>query len=127
MPALPGRGEASAEPVEPAAAGAPPPPPAPEQESSLDISPDSLLGLDRKSVRALLGRPSFIRREKPMELWRYRHGSCALALFLYGETAGGAESFRVHHVESWAPGGAETPPRECLNTLARRARQQPTG
>ncbi len=127
LPALPGRGEASAEPVEPASTGAPPTPPEPEQEASLDINPDSLLGLDRKSVRALLGRPSFIRREKPMELWRYRHGGCALALFLYGDTAGGADSFRVRHVESWAPGGAETPPGACLNALARRARQQPTG
>lgn len=125
MPALPGSEVAADKPAE--AEAARPPEPPPEQTASLDIDPDSLIGLDRRAVRTLLGQPSFVRREKPMELWRYRHGGCALALFLYAEKAGGADSFRVRHVESWAPGGAETPPRECLNALARRARQQPTG
>ena len=113
---------------EPAGTAAPPPPePEPGQTASLDIDLDSLIGLDRAEVRALLGPPSFIRREKPTELWRYRHGSCALALFLYAERPGGEEIFRVRHIESWAPGGEQTPPRECLNALARHAREQPTG
>ena len=107
-------------PVEPAE-------PEPEQTASLDIDPDSLIGLDRNEVEALLGPPSFIRREKPTELWRYRHETCALALFLYVGGAGGDEAFRVRHIESWAPGGEQTPPRKCLNALARHARKQPTG
>ena len=101
--------------------------PEPERTASLDIDPKSLIGLDRNAVRALLGPPSFIRREKPTELWRYRHGSCALALFLYVGAAGGDETLRVRHIESWAPGGEQTPPGKCLNALARHARKQPTG
>ncbi len=128
LPVLPPGGGGPAEPAE-AASGEPPPPPGPEPErtAALDIDPKSLIGLDRNEVRALLGSPSFIRSEKPTELWRYRHGTCALALFLYAGGAGGGETFRVRHIESWAPGGEQTPPRKCLNALARHARQQPTG
>ncbi|MDE0059401.1 MAG: hypothetical protein OXI22_23810 [Defluviicoccus sp.] len=129
LPALPAGGGERAGSAEAASAEPPPPPPEPEPEqaASLDIEPDSLIGLDRNEVRALLGPPSFIRREKPTELWRYRHGTCALALFLYVGATGSDETLRVRHIESWAPGGEQTPPRECLNALARHARQQPTG
>ena len=129
LPVLSAGGGAPAGTAETAPAAPPPPEPEPqpEQTASLDIDPDSLIGLDRAEVRALLGPPSFIRREKPTELWRYRHGSCALALFLYAERPGGEEIFRVRHIESWAPGGEQAPPRECLNALARHAREQPTG
>lgn len=122
MPAPPGHD--AAEPVRTAVTQAPP---EPQPEAVPEIGPDSLIGLDRQAVRELLGPPSFVRREKPTELWRYRDGGCALALFLYAEKSGGVETFRVRHVESWAPGGEQTPPRECLNSLARRARLQPTG
>ena len=105
----------------------PAPPPEPVRPPAPDIDPDTLIGLDRPGVRALLGQPSFVRREKPMELWRYRHGGCALALFLYADRAGDEDSFRVRHVESWAPGGEQTPPRACLNAVAQRARQKPAG
>ena len=124
LPVLSAGGGGPAELAETAPAAPPPPEPEPERTASLDIDPDSLVGLDREAVRALLGPPSFVRREKPTELWRYRHGSCALALFLYAEKPGDDETFRVRHIESWAPGGEQTPPRECLNALAR---QQPAG
>ena len=123
LPVLPGGGEAVAEPAQTAAVEPAPP----EPEPTPYISPDSLIGLDREAVKTLLGPPTFVRRDKPTELWRYRHGGCALALFLYADGRGRDAAFRVRHVESWAPGGEPTPPGECLNTLARRTRQQPTG
>ena len=124
LPDLSGDGEAGTEPARTAAAA---PPPAPERKPAPEIDPESLIGLDRKAVRTLLGPPTFVRQEKPTELWRYRHGGCALVLFLYSDGAGRNAPFRVRHVESWAPGGEQTPPGECLNALARDARQQPTG
>lgn len=122
LPVLPG-GEARREPVQTAAVEPDPP----EREVAPRVNPDSLIGLDRKAIGALLGPPTFVRRDKPTELWRYRHGSCALALFFYADGPGRDATFRVRHLESWAPGGEQTPPGECLNDLARLARQQPTG
>lgn len=122
LPVLPGPGgdrvaSAAAIPVE-----APrPPQEGPAAEAPLEIGPDRVLDLDGQAVEALLGEPDFVRRENPMELWRYRHERCAVALFLYAEEADGRGPLRVRHVEAWAPGEEETPPRECLSALARRA------
>ena len=131
LPAPPGAdagaGAAVAEAARSAPSEAAPPARAVARKAVPEIRPDSLFGLDRQAVEALLGPPSFVRREKPSELWRYRHGSCALALFLHADGSGRDASFRVRHIESWAPGGEQTPPGECLNALARRARQQPAG
>ena len=125
LPVLPGGGEAAGGSAQAAAAEPVPALPAPKPEPYID--PDSLMGLDREAVEALLGPPTFVRRDRPTELWRYRHGGCALALFLYADGPGRGATFRVRHIESWAQGGEQTPPGECLNALARRARQQPTG
>ena len=105
---------------------APPPDSTPAKESSLQIGPERVLGLDRQAVEALLGEPDFVRRENPMELWRYRHEGCAVALFLYAEEADGRGAFRVRHIEAWAPGAEEISPRACLSALARRTGQSPT-
>ena len=97
LPVLPGGG-AGAEEAQVAASE--PALPAPEPEATPHISPDSLIGLDREAVKTLLGPPTFVRRDKPTELWRYRHGSCALALFLYADGPGRDAPFRVRHIES---------------------------
>lgn len=94
-------------------------------DASPDIGPDRVLGLDGQAVEALLGQPDFVRRENPMELWRYRHEGCAVALFLYTEEGNGRGPLRVRHIEAWAPGEEETPPRECLSTLAGRVGKNP--
>ena len=96
-------------------------------EASLDIGPDRVLGLDGRAVEALLGEPDFVRRENPMELWRYRHERCAVALFLYAEEADKHGPLRVRHVEAWAPGDDQISPRACLSALARRAGRLPAG
>lgn len=86
-----------------------------------------MLGLDPRAVETLLGEPDFVRRENPMELWRYRHEGCAVALFLYAEEPGGRGPLRVRHIEAWAPGDRQTSPRACLSALARRAGQGSAG
>ena len=107
--------------------------PAPSQEkpaateASLDIGPDRVLDLDGQAVEALLGAPDFVRRENPMELWRYRHEKCAVALFLYAEEGNGRGPLRVRHVEAWAPGDEQTSPRACLSALAKQAGRTPEG
>ena len=129
LPVLSSPGGAGDKPA--GAVAVPPPSPpnesGPAKEASLDIDPDRVLGLDRPAVEALLGEPDFVRRENPMELWRYRHEECAVALFLYAEEPDGRGPLRVRHVEAWAPGAEETPPGACLSALARRAGRTPTG
>lgn len=129
LPVLPGPGGAGGKPAETAAAGPsmPPQEAMPAKEAALDIGPDRVLGLDGQAVETLLGEPDFVRRENPMELWRYRHEGCAVALFFYAEEPGGRGPLRVRHIEAWAPGDKQISPRACLSALARRAEQSPTG
>lgn len=47
-----------------------------------------LKGLTSTEVKAMLGQPSFMRRDKPAEIWQYRNNVCILDLFLYPEEAG---------------------------------------
>ena len=129
LPALSGPGGSGGTPSETAKAppSAPPRKNAPAKEASLDIGPDRVLGLDRQAVEKLLGEPDFVRRENPMELWRYRHDGCAVVLFLYAEEPAGRGPLRVRHIEAWAPGAEQTSPRACLSALARRAGQNASG
>lgn len=129
LPLLSSPGDEKTGPKETVSVPSPPPPQEPPAATvaSLDIGPDRVLGLDGKAVEALLGQPDFVRRENPMELWRYRHESCAVALFLYAGEANGRGPLRVRHIEAWAPGDVETSPRACLSALARRAEPPPSG
>ena len=129
MPILSGPGGNGGKPAEAAAAGPsmPPQESVPAKEAALDIGPDRVLGLDGRAVETLLGEPDFVRRENPMELWRYRHEGCAVVLFFYAEEPGGRGLLRVRHIEAWTPGDTQISPRACLSALARRAGQSPTG
>ncbi|MDE0333949.1 MAG: hypothetical protein OXI64_03245 [Defluviicoccus sp.] len=122
LPVLSSLGGDGAESAAAVPVGAPPPPrEEPATETRLEIGPDRVLDLDGRAVEALLGEPDFVRRENPMELWRYRHERCAVALFLYAEEADGRGALRVRHVEAWAPGEEQTSPRACLSAIANRA------
>ena len=129
MPVLSGPGGVPGKSAESAAAQSPAPPVenTAEEEASLDIGPDRVLGLDRRAVETLLGEPDFVRRENPMELWRYRHKGCAVVLFLYAEEPNRLGPLRVRHIEAWAPGDEQISPRACLSALARKAGQRATG
>ncbi len=83
----------------------------------IDDDPGRLLGLDRKALRALLGKPGFVRRDDPARMWRYRHANCVLDLFLYAKAGAPAPSFRVRHVEARAGDLQATSTRRCLRAL----------
>ncbi len=59
--------------------------------------PRTLVGLEHHQVKALLGEPSFKRRDDPAQIWQYRDSTCILDVFLYRPDVGGA--YRVVHVE----------------------------
>jgi hypothetical protein len=61
-----------------------------------------LVGWEADRIRGLYGKPSFIRKEKESELWRYDGQNCAAFFVLYQEQAG----LRVHHVETYPAQGA---------------------
>lgn len=62
---------------EPPAPSRPAPPPA--------VPPESLNGLKRDEVRALLGPPTSETTRAMGTIWRYRRGECALSLVFYPE------------------------------------------
>lgn len=69
--------------------------PAPREESQRAADPKTLVGLTGSEVSGLLGRPGFVRRDAPAEIWQYRGADCVLDVFLYTEANGA----RVKHVE----------------------------
>ncbi len=72
-------------------AGRPPPPPETGREP-----PARLIGLSREFVLELLGPAGFIRRDGPVQIWRYADDDCFLDVFLFRE----GDAFRVNHVEA---------------------------
>lgn len=78
-----------------------------------------LTGLSREAVIELLGPAGFIRRDGPVQIWRYTGDDCFLDLFLFRE----ADSFRVNHVEARGKTAGQVPVFPCYQRLvgARRA------
>jgi len=71
------------------------PMPAPRDDRRRDSDPKLLIGLTGAQIAELLGRPGFVRRDAPAEVWQYRGSDCVLDVFLYADGA----SARVQHVE----------------------------
>jgi hypothetical protein len=55
----------------------------------------ALVGLVSRDVEGLLGRPAFVRRDGPAQIWQYGNNACTLNLFFYSEGA----VLKVRHVE----------------------------
>jgi hypothetical protein len=86
----------------------------------VDDDPEKLRGMDPARLTGLLGRPAFLRRDAPAELWQYRHQSCVLDLFLYpGTEPGGGSGLSVRHFEARSRNRSPTSPRACLGELLR--------
>ena len=117
---------------EAAAATAETPAPAPKTLPDLAMSPDvrgrdivpgpgqvpaprTLLGLEHHQVMALLGEPSFKRRDDPAQIWQYRDSTCILDVFLYRPKGGGA--YRVTHVEVRGHGVIKVSDEDCFLRL----------
>jgi hypothetical protein len=78
-----------------------------------------LTGLSREAVLELLGPAGFVRRDGPVQIWRYTGDECFLDLFLFRE----ADAFRVNHVEARAKTAGPVAVFPCYQRLvaARRA------
>lgn len=104
-------------PPPPAAASIPKPPPprpAPPPVSSPPSPPaaaDSLTGLGRDEVRALLGPPASETARAMGTVWRYRRGDCALSLVFYPEVETSVERVLGYEFEGGKDAGA------CLKRL----------
>ncbi len=78
-------------------------------------APRTLLGLEHHQVMALLGEPSFKRRDDPAQIWQYRDSTCILDIFLYRPKGGGA--YRVTHVEVRGHGVIKVSDKDCFLRL----------
>lgn len=81
----------------------------------IPVPPAQLIGLDRDSLMAALGAPSFVRRDRPAELWQYGGATCILDLFLYPGADGGA--YTVAHVETRPRAGDPVSEHDCVSRL----------
>ena len=59
------------------------------------VKPEQIMGLTRIELLGLLGKPDFLRRDAPAEIWQYRGKKCILDVFLYDS----GEYYRVLHFE----------------------------
>jgi hypothetical protein len=82
-----------------------------------------LTGLSREAVLGLLGPAGFIRRDGPVQIWRYTGDDCFLDLFLFRE----ADSFRVNHVEARSKTAGAVPVYPCYQRLVGARRAGPSG
>ena len=98
-------------------------PPAPELDESVQ-----LIGMDATGVVALLGKPSFRRRESDAQYWRYSFSGCVVDIYVYRD----ARSDRDHVVhydlhEPWRPPRMRRSPTQNCDVLARRLVRDSTG
>ncbi|MBM3598638.1 MAG: hypothetical protein FJX35_10525 [Alphaproteobacteria bacterium] len=93
------------------------------REEPRRADPKTLVGLTGKQVAELLGRPGFVRRDAPAEVWQYRGADCVLDIFLYAEPLGADGGTKVHHVELRARQMAQPSPPSCFDGMLGRARK----
>ncbi len=98
--------------------GRPPPP----LESERD-SPVRLVGLSREFVLELLGPAGFVRRDGPVQIWRYTGNDCFLDIFLFRE----GDAFRVNHVEARSKNAEPISVNSCYQRLVAARRGGGTG
>lgn len=78
----------------------------------------SLIGLPRERVQEVFGKPRWVRREAPAEVWQYAGKNCVLDLYLYQVEGGGMS---VSFVEARDGAAIATEPESCFSTLVQRA------
>ncbi len=71
------------------------PAPRPIAKAPPPLKPERIMGLTRTELLDLLGKPDFLRRDAPAEIWQYRGKECILDVFLYDS----GEHYRVLHFE----------------------------
>lgn len=92
------------------------------EDSYQSADPDEMMGLGRKAVQALLGKPGLVRREAPAEVWQYQSGGCVLDVFLYQASA----DFQVVYLEARTGQAIDTAAATCLGAVLDRRRATPS-
>jgi len=77
--------------------------------------PDGLKGVAARDLIGVIGKPEFIRKDRPAEIWQYRGAACTLDIFLYQNVTG--EPYRVDYIETRAHAGGPTSNRACLTSI----------
>ncbi len=75
--------------------------------------PARLVGLSREHLLDVLGPAGFVRRDGPVQIWRYSNDECFLDVFLYR----GGDGFHVDHVEARTKGAAQIALDDCYGRL----------
>jgi hypothetical protein len=70
-------------------------------------------GYQAQSLVGLIGRPDFVRRDGPAQIWQYRSNACILDLFMYGATT----DKTVKHAELRGGTIGKGPSRGCFAKL----------
>lgn len=86
------------------------------------MAPSALKGMSAGAVRHALGKPGFVRRDPPAEIWQYRVKVCTLDLFLYEEKG----RMVVAHYAVRAPNGGFMGDVACLDEVLARRDGPPT-
>ncbi|ARJ66240.1 hypothetical protein WV31_11520 [Magnetospirillum sp. ME-1] len=86
------------------------------------MAPAALKGMSAGAVQRALGRPGFVRRDPPAEIWQYRVKVCTLDLFLYEEKG----RMVVAHYAVRAPNGGFMGDMACLDEVLARRDGAPT-
>ena len=93
----------------------PPPPPG-------GLAPSALKGMSGAQAEYSLGRPSFVRKDPPAEIWQYRVKACTLDLFLYEENG----RLAIAHYAVRVPNGGTIADLACLDDVIARRDGTPT-
>lgn len=91
-------------------------------QSAEPADPDEVMGLGRKAVQALLGKPGLVRREAPAEVWQYQSGGCVLDVFLYQAST----DFQVVYLEARTGQAINTAAATCLGAVLDRRHATPS-
>ena len=86
------------------------------------MAPSALKGMSAAAIQRALGKPAFVRRDPPAEIWQYRVKVCTLDLFLYEEKG----RMSVAHYAVRAPNGGFMGDVACLDEVLARRDGAPT-
>ena len=79
------------------------------------FDPGDLINKSRDEIGELLGKPEFIRKDPPVEFWRYQDSNCVLEVFFYRRKGVPL----LDHFEMRGLGSNQTSDSRCLNGLIR--------
>lgn len=115
-PQSPPKAQVPAESVAAVPPAAPAVPAAPAKKQ-IEFDPAKLVGMNEAALIELLGTPAFTRRDAPAQLWRYRHASCVLDLYLYSAREAPDGVGRVRHFEARGVADGDITARACVIRL----------